>query len=55
MRERVHGIQQVDAHALGKLPHQGQDLVEIGLYLKRARAVFQRLRQFAVSDYSHEE
>ncbi len=48
--ERVDGIQQVDAQALGQLADQRQDLVEIGLHLEGAGAVFERLRQFAEGD-----
>ena len=30
------------------VPHQRQDLVEVGFHLQGPRAVFERLRQFAV-------
>ncbi len=48
--ERVDGVEQVDAEAVGEHAHQRENLIEVGFHLKRARAVFQRLRQLAVGD-----
>ena len=46
--KRIDGIEQVNAEPVGQHAHQRQDLIEVGLHLKSARAVFQGLRQLAV-------
>src|SRR5579883_395241 len=48
--KRVDGVEQVDAEAIGQGPHERENLVEVGFHLKRAGAVFERLREFAVRD-----